>query len=297
MEGGLGVVGGKMSHKDVPDPLAPYDYHRQPRALKHGKIQVSVEAIKGDLSCPICLSILQNTSMTLECSHRFCKSCIETSLRTNSNDCPTCREKVVTRRSLRDDSRFNNLISALFGDTSLFEQKEEEMLRTLRSVDNSAQIRLQEKQALNARMIEEEETRTKRRAASSSKLNPLDGDGDSTKTKKKKVASSPFLTNDDYMLFVLRKHPLEQLPSATKKEYIKAPQKLTVANMRQFLLQQYQSNNINSVATSKRLKVVYHDSNGEEHQLEDSDSLEDIANRFKKGDKVADLVLHYKIRA
>lgn len=61
--------------------------------------------------CPICLDMLKKTMTTKECLHRFCSDCIITALRSGNKECPTCRKKLVSKRSLRPDPNFDCLIS------------------------------------------------------------------------------------------------------------------------------------------------------------------------------------------
>lgn len=46
-----------------------------------------------------------------ECLHRFCSECITTALMRGNKECPTCRKKIVSKRSLRPDPNFDALIS------------------------------------------------------------------------------------------------------------------------------------------------------------------------------------------
>ena len=45
--------------------------------------------------------------------HRFCSECIITALRNGNKECPTCRKKLVSKRSLRHDPNFDALISKI----------------------------------------------------------------------------------------------------------------------------------------------------------------------------------------
>lgn len=63
--------------------------------------------------CPICLDMLKKTMTTKECLHRFCSDCIITALRSGNKECPTCRKKLVSKRSLRPDPNFDCLISVI----------------------------------------------------------------------------------------------------------------------------------------------------------------------------------------
>lgn len=66
------------------------------------------------LECPICLTIIEDTHIIPDCSHRFCGSCIKTSLMKCNNECPTCRTHVATKRRLRTDDLFDNLVRVIF---------------------------------------------------------------------------------------------------------------------------------------------------------------------------------------
>jgi hypothetical protein len=54
-----------------------------------------------DLTCPVCLGIIRSAMTVMECTHRFCEACITKCLRLGRKECPSCRVKCVSRRSLR----------------------------------------------------------------------------------------------------------------------------------------------------------------------------------------------------
>ncbi|KAK8811504.1 hypothetical protein WA158_003238 [Blastocystis sp. Blastoise] len=62
------------------------------------------------LSCPICLDYIKESQVSKMCMHRFCKDCIQKSLRKSGAICPFCRIKIPTRRHLRDDEKFDQII-------------------------------------------------------------------------------------------------------------------------------------------------------------------------------------------
>ncbi|KAK7373625.1 hypothetical protein VNO80_07040 [Phaseolus coccineus] len=68
--------------------------------------------------------IIRNTRVVMECMHRFCKECIEKSFRLGNNECPACRTHCSSRRSLREDTGFDELISLLFPNIDEYEEKE-----------------------------------------------------------------------------------------------------------------------------------------------------------------------------
>lgn len=71
-------------------------------------------SLKRELMCPICLDILNQTMTTRDCLHRFCSACINKSLRTGNKECPTCRKKLTSRRCLRADPNFDQLIEKIY---------------------------------------------------------------------------------------------------------------------------------------------------------------------------------------
>ena len=67
------------------------------------------------------------THMDPQCMHRFCEECITRSLRLLNKECPTCRHVCPTRRSLREDTNFDQIISIICPDRESFDAKQEEV--------------------------------------------------------------------------------------------------------------------------------------------------------------------------
>lgn len=65
---------------------------------------------------------------TKECLHRFCSDCIITALRSGNKECPTCRKKLVSKRSLRPDPNFDCLISKIYPSRDEYEAHQEKVL-------------------------------------------------------------------------------------------------------------------------------------------------------------------------
>jgi len=115
--------------------LSSYDQQRTPHEpiTDNTEIAVSPRSLHSELMCPICLDMLKTTMTTKvklfsfqfkevptccpyigflqECLHRFCQECITTALRSGNKECPTCRKKLVSKRSLRADPNFDALIA------------------------------------------------------------------------------------------------------------------------------------------------------------------------------------------
>ncbi|XP_041664844.1 E3 ubiquitin-protein ligase RING2-A-like [Cheilinus undulatus] len=118
--------------------LSLYELHRSPQeAIVDGtEVAVSPRALHSELMCPICLDMLKNTMTTKECLHRFCSDCIVTALRSGNKECPTCRKKLVSRRSLRRDSNFDALISKIYPSRDEYEAHQLRVLERLNRLHN-----------------------------------------------------------------------------------------------------------------------------------------------------------------
>ncbi|KAK4368957.1 hypothetical protein RND71_012749 [Anisodus tanguticus] len=87
-------------------------------------IAVSRSEIRTNVQCPICLGIIKRTRVVMGCQHRFCRECIDKSMRLGNNECPACRIHCASRRSLRDDAGFDTLIEAIYPDVEQYEEEE-----------------------------------------------------------------------------------------------------------------------------------------------------------------------------
>uniref|UniRef100_A0A804PDC0 RING-type domain-containing protein n=1 Tax=Zea mays TaxID=4577 RepID=A0A804PDC0_MAIZE len=67
--------------------------------------------------------IIRKTRTVMECLHRFCRDCIDKSMRLGNNECPACRTHCASRRSLRDDPNYDALIAALYPDIDKYEEE------------------------------------------------------------------------------------------------------------------------------------------------------------------------------
>ncbi|KAJ8986170.1 hypothetical protein NQ317_005644 [Molorchus minor] len=113
--------------------LSLYELHRTPQEpiTDNTEIAVSPRSLHSELMCPICLDMLKKTMTTKECLHRFCSECIITALRSGNKECPTCRKKLVSKRSLRPDPNFDLLISKIYPSRDEYEAHQERVLAKL----------------------------------------------------------------------------------------------------------------------------------------------------------------------
>ncbi|KAL6975856.1 RING-type E3 ubiquitin transferase [Sarracenia purpurea var. burkii] len=68
--------------------------------------------------------IIKKTRTVMGCLHRFCRECIDKSMRLGNNECPACRTHCASRRSLRDDPHFDAMIEILYEDIDKYEEEE-----------------------------------------------------------------------------------------------------------------------------------------------------------------------------
>merc|ERR1712002_952876 len=80
--------------------------------------------------------MLTNTMTTKECLHRFCAECIVTALRSGNKECPTCRKKLVSKRSLRPDPNFDQLVAKIFPDREEYDAHQQRVLEKLNQHTN-----------------------------------------------------------------------------------------------------------------------------------------------------------------
>ena len=113
--------------------LSLYELHRTPQEAicDNTEIAVCPRSLHSELMCPICLDMLKNTMTTKECLHRFCQECITTALRSGNKECPTCRKKLVSKRSLRPDPNFDMLITKIYPSRDEYEALQEKVLQKL----------------------------------------------------------------------------------------------------------------------------------------------------------------------
>eukprot|EP00112_Aurelia_sp_Birch-Aquarium-sp1_P016334 Seg3695.2 transcript_id=Seg3695.2/GoldUCD/mRNA.D3Y31 product="E3 ubiquitin-protein ligase RING2" protein_id=Seg3695.2/GoldUCD/D3Y31 len=118
--------------------LSLYEQHRKPHEAitDDTEIAISPRSLHSELMCPICLDMLKNTMTTKECLHRFCQECIITALRSGNKECPTCRKKLISKRSLRPDPNFDALIDKIYPNREEYEAHQERVLQKLNSHHN-----------------------------------------------------------------------------------------------------------------------------------------------------------------
>ncbi|NXX52115.1 BRCA1 protein, partial [Scopus umbretta] len=91
-------------------------------AIAIGDIQNVLSAMQKNLECPICLDVVEEPVST-KCDHIFCRFCMFKLLSKKKKgvvQCPLCKTE-VTKRSLKENSRFKQLIEGLLETIHAFE--------------------------------------------------------------------------------------------------------------------------------------------------------------------------------
>ncbi|XP_011047669.1 PREDICTED: putative E3 ubiquitin-protein ligase RING1a [Populus euphratica] len=150
-EGGGGGGGG--GGKEESDGTQSSSSSSSENEEKPEFVFVELLDIRKDVQCPICLGIIKKTRTVMECLHRFCRECIDKSMRMGNNECPACRTHCASRRSLRDDPNYDALIAALYPDIDKYEEEElafheEERTRNKQIQASIAQIIQRQSEAL-----------------------------------------------------------------------------------------------------------------------------------------------------
>ncbi|XP_061371441.1 putative E3 ubiquitin-protein ligase RING1a isoform X2 [Gastrolobium bilobum] len=119
-------------------------------------VSIKLSDIRKEVQCPICLGIIRKTRTVMECLHRFCRECIDKSMRLGNNECPACRTHCASRRSLRDDPNYDALIAALYPDIDKYEEEElalheDEMAHNKQIQDSIAQTLQRQTEALGGK--------------------------------------------------------------------------------------------------------------------------------------------------
>ncbi|OMO76397.1 Zinc finger, RING-type [Corchorus capsularis] len=117
----------EQHHQEETDDAADDESDRSPSPCHEQKrdyVLVKLSDIRKEVQCPICLGIIRKTRTVMECLHRFCRECIDKSMRMGNNECPACRTHCASRRSLRDDPNYDALIAALYPDIDKYEEEE-----------------------------------------------------------------------------------------------------------------------------------------------------------------------------
>lgn len=235
-------------------------------------------SLSSEFHCPICLGFMRKTVIVMVCLHRFCGECIQKSLRLSAKkECPQCRVHIPSRRSLRPDTNFDNLIGSVYGKNvdDLQKMEEEKNLKLNKELNmNNEQARSRSKRILQQQRIKMISKKTKSKSTTVEDDDEDDGLDESTMpqdspavtrgtstpttsttTPPTRTTSATTPNNNSRMEpnqasillknmqqstlvdFILRKHPRERNVDRLLKEYLRTSQDITMSHLKRFLSQ------------------------------------------------------------
>ncbi|KAL6090897.1 hypothetical protein STEG23_035009, partial [Scotinomys teguina] len=309
--------------------LSLYELQRTPQeAITDGlEIVVSPRSLHSELMCPICLDMLKNTMTTKECLHRFCADCIITALRSGNKECPTCRKKLVSKRSLRPDPNFDALISKIYPSRDEYEAHQERVLARINKHNNQqalshsieeglkiqAMNRLQrgKKQHIENGSGAEDNgdsshcsnasTHSNQEAGPSNKRTKTSDDsGLELDNNNATVAIDPVMDGASEIELVFRPHPtLMEKDDSAQTRYIKTSGNATVDHLSKYLAVRLaleelrskgESNQMNlDTASEKQYTIYIATASGQFTVLNGSFSLELVSEKYWKVNKPMEL--------
>ena len=109
-------AGSSAAHRLRVGCLSEWDRRRPVRHIpERPTVSASVlqKLLERECRCAVCLDTVNSTTAVCACLHRFCRPCIEGSIRIAKPVCPTCKASVPSHRVLRDDARFQRIADYL----------------------------------------------------------------------------------------------------------------------------------------------------------------------------------------
>lgn len=260
--------------------LNQYELNRMPHEIIHDdtEIAISPHILQNELLCPICLDILKKTMTTKECLHRFCSECIITALRAGNKECPTCRKKLASKRSLRPDPNFDGIIAKIFPNREEYDAMHERVLEKLKFrkiLTNNSQkstrqsrkhIDQQNSGGTSSNRLEADEDsmdieapvtnqkhnskNSKRAAADRIQQQNSDADSDmESRTSTEQSSSMHTENNLDEIEIILKPHPLKEFNSSLNR-FIKTTSNATITHLSKYLWTRLTVDTLNSQASS-----------------------------------------------
>ena len=245
--------------------LTLWDIHSKPRHIQNeddpnARIRVSVKQLSTEMTCPVCLGFFNKPVTVMECLHRFCAECIEKCLRIGKKECPSCRIHIPSRRSLRNDNNFEELMRSIYGDIETLqrqEAKEIELLNRTQNMNNPAErsrkvgiIQQQKSRSKKRSEIEDSQSGTADGTVSSvtgaSALTPgstrnkrLRHDGSSSISAVSSAQAQPpkilGLERSTLVGYYLQRHPQERRVDRLDKELLRTSKNMTIGTVKKFL--------------------------------------------------------------
>lgn len=159
----------------------------------------------------------------MECLHRFCGECINKCIRFGMKECPSCRKSIPSRRSLRRDTNFDQLVNSMVGSPFDRNQNDGEQ-------DASKTVHLQKAIIKKKQFMErQKQQRKKQLKIVNTKSNPSSTTHYSAGPKLVNVEQSPLLELE------LRRHPHEEEVDRLERGFLKLRGDAKVSLLKTFL--------------------------------------------------------------
>eukprot|EP00457_Paulinella_chromatophora_P014167 gb/GEZN01014556.1/.p1 GENE.gb/GEZN01014556.1/~~gb/GEZN01014556.1/.p1 ORF type:complete len:264 (+),score=42.36 gb/GEZN01014556.1/:142-933(+) len=172
------------------------------------------------LDCAVCWSTIDKCTTTMECLHRFCEECIETTLRQGQKKCPVCVTPCPSRRNLRADKNFDLIIRSIITDRSKEEEQRDLLVQQkIKSRDHKAFAENLEKAA-----SQQEQIAKKRRTTSTV---PMRAPPPKKSIKPEKI------------LFSMKLHPNCPTHYNLARPYLRTSRSITVGVLLQYLARKF----------------------------------------------------------
>lgn len=276
----------RYQERTVVPYLTLFDIERKPRETKNELCRKPIKSLNTLFRCPVCLGYMNKTSIVMECLHRFCSGCIEKCLRLGKKECPSCRVKIPSRRSLRPDKDYDKLLQSMFGDINKLEKYEQDEIETWNKnnmLNNSYAKR---------RKIEISKQAELRRNGGNRKsptpMATLSIDPEEKEESKSFDETIPTgirgLSKSSLVDFVLRKHPQEQDLRRLHRELLRTSNEITIGHLKKFLGQKLSYPSVHHIQVLGKLsddRVV---------ALDDSLTLEEVETFANE----SPMILQYK---
>lgn len=205
--------------------LTLFDIHRKPRTLTTDPsemVQLPLHVLSSEFHCAICLGYIKRARIVKECLHRFCDECIDRCIRIGKKECPTCRVHIPSKRSVRPDPAFDELLKSVYGDVEKVEQYEEEKTLRLNKEKNMNNF-TEHSRKLGIRQ------QSKQRKKHVNMPSPEAPSLPSSSSRVVGLEESPLIE------FVLRRYPQENKVDRLVKEHIRTSRDITVEALKIFL--------------------------------------------------------------
>jgi hypothetical protein len=224
------------------DGLTLWEVNRKPRKVERTdrSVRCHTKSLNPHLRCAICLGYLKETTIVMVCLHRFCSECINKCIRLGMKECPNCRKSIPSRRSLRRDLKFDNIVNSMIGDPEIRQISEEERGKT----DANRMVHLQ--RAIDTNHLVEQE----KRAAGLRQRRPQSF---RNRPRATYVEESPLLEIE------LRRHPREDKVDHLERSFLTIRGDAKVSILKAFLQRKLEDQDFEISSSLDDASVVLHD--------------------------------------